>query len=130
MILITKSASNEVILTLTEKVSLENPTFLFEFKDDMTREKFYFIASDTSDQTERYNKFTVIEKVNPVALDGEVSLIRTGFYTYTVREQESETNLDPEESGEIVEVGKVKVISVEPTVYKHSIDTTTKVYNA
>jgi hypothetical protein len=130
MILITKAATNEVILTLTEKVSIENPVFLFEFMDDMTREKFFFIASDTSEQTERYNKFSIIEKADPDTLNGEVYLLRPGFYTYTVREQESESNLDPEESGEIVEVGKVKVISIETPINKHSINDTTKVYNA
>jgi hypothetical protein len=109
MILINKNQANVIALTLTEKVSLSNPYFLFEFNNDQSKASSFFIASDISSQQARYNKFSITEKNSPNALAGEVSLA-PGFYHYTIREQASSTNLNPASSGAIVETGKVKVI--------------------
>ncbi len=130
MILITKASTNNVVLTLTEKVTINNPVFLFEFICDQTRDRFFFIADDVSEFTDRYNEFSIIEKLNPVALNGEISLVRAGFYSYKIREQESLTNLDPALSGSVVEVGKVKVLSISPAVHKHLVSNSITVYNA
>jgi hypothetical protein len=97
-------------LTLKEKTTLSSPYYLFQFKNDSTNESEYFIASDNSTEKDRYNRFTVTEKSSPNNLNGEVELAVPGFWTYTIREQASSTNLNPDDSGAIVEVGKVKVI--------------------
>lgn len=109
MIKITKGSANTVVLTLTEKATLTNPDYLFVFKSDQTEAEFIFIASDTSVYPERYNKFTVTEKANPDPLQGEVSLPNTKFYSYTIYEQNSSTNLDPANATGVVETGKMEV---------------------
>lgn len=119
MILIQKGSSNNVVVTLTEKTTILNPTYLFEFKNDQSKASQYFISADISTQKERYNEFVVTEKASPNNLLGEVSLEITGDYTYAIREQASSTNLDPELSGDIVEVGKVRVIGTAETYYKY-----------
>lgn len=110
MILINKSQTNTVVLTLTEKVSIDNPSFLFEFRDDQTNVSQYFICADISAYVYRYNKFVITEKTSPNALAGEVYLRNHGFYNYIIRQQASSINLDPDLSGSIVETGKVKVM--------------------
>jgi hypothetical protein len=128
MIQINKGQSNTVALTLTEKVSLDNPFFLFEFKNDQTKESTFFIAADISTEKSRYNKFIITEKSNPDNLNGEVSL-STGFHKYIIREQDNNTNIDPDQSGEIVEIGKVKVIGTPTTNAAYDAPETNIVYN-
>lgn len=117
-------------MTLTEKTTISDPNYLFEFKDNQTKELIYFIAQDTSSYKERFNKFSITEKTNPNNLIGEVELVLDGQYAYTVREQASATNLDPTLSGAIVETGKVTVTDTESTVPTYEPDSKTiRVYN-
>lgn len=109
MIVINQGEANTIAVTLKEKTSLQNPSYLFEFYDEQRKISKYFIAEDTSSYPDRYNKFVITEKSDPDYLNGEVDLILKGLWSYTIREQESDTNLDPELSGSIVEIGKVKV---------------------
>lgn len=130
MIIIFKGQANEVVLTLTEKASLSSPYYLFEFQNDSDKTVQRFIAEDVSSFTDRYNRFAITEKSNPDNLSGEVELSLPGFWSYTIREQTSSTNLDPDQSGEIVETGRVRVIGVSTTSYKYdSMTKTNKVYN-
>jgi hypothetical protein len=88
--------SNVVVLTLSEKVTISNPKFLFEFINNQTQQKYYCIASDTSLYTERYNKFTIVVKTTtPSPLIGEIQIPLGDEYTYNVYEQVSSTNLVP-----------------------------------
>lgn len=111
MIQITKNATNNIALTLTEKSTLTNPDYLFVFQSDETRDSYEFIAADTSTYTDRYNLFAIIEtNSTPDPLAGEVELPLVGFYTYTIYEQNSATNLNPANATGVVEVGKVQVV--------------------
>ena len=88
--------SNVVVLTLSEKVTISNPKFLFEFINNQTQQKYYCIASDTSLYTDRYNKFNIIVKTTtPSPLIGEIQIPLGDEYTYNVYEQVSSTNLIP-----------------------------------
>ena len=99
-------------MTLAEKSTLANPTYLFEFKNSQTNISIYFISTDYSTAKNRYNKFDIIE-TNGVSdlLNSTINLSLEGQYSYVIREQESTTNLDPLLSGAIVETGKVKTHS-------------------
>lgn len=126
MIKITKGQANTVVLTLTEKSTLTNPDYLFVFKNDQTEVEYIFIAADTSLYTDRYNKFTITEtSSNTDPLDGEVELPLTKFYTYTIYEQNSATNLDPALATGVVEVGKVEVFDTASTDSTYTPTTTT-----
>lgn len=131
MIKITKGQANVVVITLKEKTTLANPKYLFVFKNDQTNVEAKFIAADTSNYTDRYNKFTITEKTtSPNPLTGEVTLSLDGFYTYTIYEQTSSTNLNPANATGVVETGKVQVFQAAVTDHTYSPDSNiTYVYN-
>jgi hypothetical protein len=88
--------SNVVVLTLSEKVTIATPKFLFEFINNQTQQKYYCISADTSLYTDRYNKFNIIVKTTtPSPLIGEIQIPLGDEYTYNVYEQVSSTNLNP-----------------------------------
>lgn len=107
MILLTKGASNEITLTLSEKCDLTNPYFLFSFYNTQTKETINRVLTDTSLFTERYNRFTLIE--------GTTATFMAGYWEYTVYEQTSSTNTDITLASQIVETGKMKVINATQT---------------
>lgn len=129
MIQIAQTTSNEVYLTLTELSTLENPVYLFQFICDQTQQGFTFIAEDTSAYTDRYNKFIIIEKVNPNNLLGEVRLAVEGYYSYKVWEQVSSTNLVAPTTTPL-ELGKVKVTGTAEVTYTHEYSPNNIVYNS
>lgn len=130
MIVINQGQANTIDLTLTEKTTLSNPTYLFQFRNDNDMTYTYCIAVDSSIYTERFNRFSITEKVSPNPLNGEVYLPLQGYGHYTVYEQVSATNLNPSNTTGIVEVGKYKVIGTGITFTKYDSEPNTlKVYN-
>ena len=131
MIQITKGIANTVVLTLKEKTTLTNPKYLFVFKNDQSNVDSKFIADDISTYPDRYNKFVVTEKTSsPNPLTGEVTLSLDGFYTYTIYEQTSSTNLNPANATGIVETGKVQVFETATADHTYSPDSNiTYIYN-
>ena len=111
MIKLTQNTINNVVVTLTENVTLPAPTyFLFEFISDDTLESKFFTAPDVSTNICRYNQFE-IETIGATGtedlLDGIINIPLNGYSKYNVYQMESETNLDPALTGGIVETGKV-----------------------
>lgn len=118
MQIINKNSNNYLIFTLSEKVTLTNPYYLFSFKHQVEMNPINFIAFDSSLYKERYNKFLITETTGTTTLtSGIVSLSETGFYEYAIYEQVSSSNLDLNETGNLLEIGMVKVNSDRP-VYK------------
>ena len=122
MIKLEKNTTNtNIALTLTEKVTLSSPVFLFEFTNDMSLStSYYFIAADTSTETQRYNLFTIIEGGNDPQ-NGNITLGLEGFYKYNIYEQVTgSTNLDP--TGlTLVESGKMRLGGATQTFTKNEI---------
>ncbi len=118
MQIINKNSNNYLIFTLSEKVTLTNPYYLFSFKHQVEMNPINFIAFDTSLYKERYNKFLITETTGTTTLtSGIVSLAETGFYEYAIYEQVSSSNLDLNQTGNLLEIGMVKVNSDKP-IYK------------
>lgn len=111
MILINKNTTNTVILTLSEKTTLTNAVYLFEVINDMSNEVKCFIAADISTNKLRYNEFEFIENVTEDLLNGTFSLTLSGFYKYNVYEQVSSTNLNPLLALNLIDKGKLNVVS-------------------
>ena len=111
MILINKNTTNTVILTLSEKTTLTNAVYLFEVINDMSNEVKCFIADDISTNKLRYNEFEFIENVTEDLLNGTFSLELSGFYKYNVYEQTSATNLNPLLALNLIDKGKLNVVS-------------------
>lgn len=126
MLLINKNANNTLILTLTEKVTISNPTFLFRFTSDVTRETVVFIASNLSNYTDRYDEFLITETSGVTNFSsGVINLSPTGFWKYEVFEQASTTNLNPAQTGSLLETGKIKVVGTDTIVTKYNTPTRT-----
>lgn len=125
---ILEDGANEVILTLTEKVTISNPIFLFALNSIQTNDTIYFIANDTSQYKERYNKFTWTITTTPDLMDGEFFLPIEGLYTYTAY-QLSEAQLTPPENAIILEIGNCQYGYSEPslTIYPSPV-TPIKIY--
>lgn len=111
MILINKNTTNKVILTLSEKTTLTNAKYLFEVINDMSNTVKCFIAADISANKLRYNEFDFIENVTENLLNGTFSLTLSGFYKYNVYEQASTTNLNPLLALNLIDKGKLNVVS-------------------
>ena len=90
MIHLTKSETNTIVMTLTEKQLLTNPNYLFVFTNRSSNNIVKFVvlnASDTSLYKDRYNEFSIVTNTNfASALEGQ--------YTYEVYEQTSNSNLN------------------------------------
>jgi hypothetical protein len=115
--LINKGQNNFLVFTLSEKVTLTNPYYLFSFKHQVLMSSVNFIAADVSGFPDRFNKFLITETTGTTLLtSGVVSLPETGFYEYTIYEQTSSTNLNVENTTNILEIGMVKVNSDIPIV--------------
>ena len=90
MIHLTKSETNTIVMTLTEKQLLTNPNYLFVFTNRSSNNIVKFVvlnASDVSLYKDRYNEFSIVTNTNfASALEGQ--------YTYEVYEQVSSSNLN------------------------------------
>jgi len=109
MLLITKGESKNWYLTLTEKVTIANPKFLFSFKNRVTEVETNLLLTDISAYKDRYNKFAINENTYNF-FEGE--------YNYVVYAQTSSSNVDPLLANEQVEEGLLKVqLSTEEEIY-------------
>jgi hypothetical protein len=102
--------AENIVVTLTEKTTIANASYLFVFTHSTTQEVVKFIktpGSDLSSWTNRYNEF----QINTDALFTTV-----GQYTYQVYEQASTTNEDITGLTE-VENGRADLIDDESFTY-------------
>jgi hypothetical protein len=104
MLLITKGETKFWYLTLTEKVTISNPKFLFYLTHRQTNKTYAFILTDVSTFKDRYNKFSINENTYNF-FEGE--------YMYNVYAQTSSVNIIPSLANELVEEGILKVQLVE-----------------
>lgn len=116
----------EVILTLTEKVTLADPYYLFVFTHVLTKDVVAFVrysGNDESNYTDRYNKFTL----NPsVTFSGKP----IGEYHYIIYEQADATNTDVAQTGNVLEYGKLRLLRATDFAFTQYNETQTfKTYN-
>jgi len=115
MLVISLGESKNWYVTLTEKVTIANPYFLFAFTHRVTNELTTVILADISTQKERYNKFAVIE--------GTTFDLDAGEFEYVIYAQTSSTNLSPALANEEVESGVLKVeFDVTRTSYEVTLN--------
>ena len=104
MLKVTKQDSEYWYVTLTEKVTIANPYFLFSMKCRQTDAVKNFILTDISTFKERYNKFLFDEGVT------DAKTLEVGEHEYRIYAQISSNNLNPSLADELVETGILKVI--------------------
>jgi len=91
MIRLTKGATQNIILTLTEKQLLTNPNYLFVFTNRSANTEVKFVSlnnTDISQYKDRYNEFSIVTNTN-------FSTSLNGQYDYDIYEQTSTSNLNP-----------------------------------
>ncbi len=129
MILIEKATTNVVILTLSERTTIENAYYLFTFTNSSTKEVKSFIGLENSVNPIRANEFEIEENATE-DLENSVVSLDLGFWTYSIQEQASSTNLDTALSGAVVEIGKVYVYEDEAAIPTFTEEQTTiKAFN-
>ena len=94
MINLNQNTATSFTLTVTERVTISTPKFLFQFKSVQEKVSYYTIIADTSSYKRRYNTFSFTEGTDD-AVNGSLTLGAGGQYEYFVYEQASTTNLDP-----------------------------------
>jgi hypothetical protein len=104
MLKVTKQDSEYWYVTLTEKVTIANPYFLFSMKCRQTDAYKNFILTDVSTAKERYNKFLFDEGAT------DNTTLEVGEHEYRIYAQISSNNLNPSLADELVETGILKVI--------------------
>lgn len=102
-----KSGINTLVVTVTEKVTISNPYYLLRIVHDQTNNEFACIVADTSTETERCNRFQVLQGSSPDPLDGEINITESGLFHYYIYEQSSSTNLNYLNAVGLLEVGKL-----------------------
>lgn len=114
MLRLTKgSASEKIIVTLTEKVTLAEPYFLFIFTHNLTGQeitKIFTPDDDESDYPSRYNQFDVAT----VTLFANQPV---GEWLYRAYEQASAVNTDPDLATGLVESGKLQLLPASADVF-------------
>lgn len=92
MINIVRGQSNTVVVTLTEKTTIDldiaGSGYVFEFTNPMTHEVFVFTATDISTAKGRFNQFTVTEDDTADLENGIVTMQPTGTWLYRAYETE------------------------------------------
>ena len=104
MLQVTKQDSEYWYVTLTEKVTIANPYFLFSMKCRQTDAYKNFILTDVSTAKERYNKFLFDEGAT------DNTTLEVGEHEYRIYAQISSNNLNPSLADELVETGLLKVL--------------------
>ena len=118
MLNIEKGEVNELIVTLTEKVTIDNPIYLFTFKHQTLAIENNFILADNSQYVERYNLFSFTEG------SSVAKTMEEGIYYYTIYAQTSAVNLDPDLANEEVERGICRVTSTATSFTQYNPNTT------
>jgi hypothetical protein len=119
MLQINKAETKTWYLTLTEKTTFSNPTYLFSLTHRLTNVAYNFILTDISAYVDRYNKFEVTE--------GTTVTLDAGEYLYKIYAQSSPTNLNPDLANEVVEEGIVKV-DFDVTRTQYTVTLNEKIY--
>lgn len=111
MIYINKDTSNDILLTLTETATITDPVFLFKFtwETDPDLAPVYWIGTDTSSYTYRYNEFTLVE--------GTDATFRIGQYDYEVYEAPTGSTPTDETGLDKIEEGRMVVNGTGSTIY-------------
>lgn len=123
MIQIQKGVSNTIVCTLTEKQTLSNPYFLFRFISEggMNIERSVVLTDTaTTDQKERFNKFTFTE--------GTDVTLEAGIWEYRVYEQTSPSNTDYNQSTSQVEIGLANVTGTDNVTFHQGSSNDTMVW--
>lgn len=111
MLYIDKGILNTLIVTVTEKQTIDNAYYLLSFKNLLTNDVQSLIVTNTSAYPDRYNEFAFTE--------GTDITINEGQNEYKIYAQTSSSNTDPDLADEELEVGIAQVGEISQTITSH-----------
>lgn len=120
-----QSGANILFFTLTELTTIASPQYVLVVVNDSTFKKYAcYLGVETSNYTDRYNRFSVTVTDPAVAMDSELALETHGDHRYYVYQtQDASTfdydNIDTTELSTLtglVEQGKMKYIEDAETL--------------
>ena len=115
MLLVTKSTSNNIFMTLTEKTTFSPADFAMVLTNDQTGAVHYANLTDISTWPGRYNEFVLVEN-DTLPDDPTITRLNLipGWYSYTCYDMVvASPASDPAVSSnwvEVVEIGKMLVV--------------------
>ena len=117
MIYINKTSYNNVYVTLTEKTTITNPNYLLKLvSNDNLQEKVVRMEANQSNNTMRYDLFTLIENPLDDLEFGQVNLVAGMTYDYSFYQTSSVSGNTITSQDKIVETGVLKVRSTGSTI--------------
>lgn len=120
MLIIEKNSTNTIVATLTEKVTIVNPYYLFVCYGKSNQAVVKCLLTDVSEYTYRYNKFTFSEGT-------DITFPNKGDYTYKFYQKDAADTTIPSETY-LLETGILRVVNEGQTITSHSVTRTTKVH--
>jgi hypothetical protein len=120
MLVITKGALNYLTVTLTEKVTIANPYYLFVLSGKSNQPVVKLLLSDISSYTYRYNQFQFTEGT-------DLTIPNSGDYTYQFIQKET-ANTTILSTDVVLESGIARVTAGNATIISHSVSRNTVVH--
>jgi hypothetical protein len=94
MILINKDSINTRYFTFKEKTTIESPYYLFKLVSKDTKQTVLFTGEDISVNTDRFNKFNIIETGGTQNFTAATVSLTVGEWNYYAYQMTGQTNLD------------------------------------
>ncbi len=123
MLNLTLGETTYIYLTLRESISLTSPNYLMRFVQRTTNDEVAFVlrsSDDGSPYPERYQKFLIDVDQRFCGQIGE--------YQYYIYEQASQSNLDPDLAGALLEQGLARLNPAADDVYAFTAYQTANIY--
>jgi hypothetical protein len=108
MLIIQRSGSTPIVVTVTELTTIPAPNYLFEFIHEQSFKSYFCILTNVSQAISRFDEFVLIDGV-------DVNFDYNGSYVYNIYQQTSAINLDPTLSQGLVETGRAEVVEAPTT---------------
>ena len=122
MVLITRGTSKYIDLTLTEKVTISNPYYLFVFTNKQTGKVSKCNLTDSSTYPERYNRFTFVEPTTLTLIPND--------YVLQVYQVATQTTTIPTTGLLETDIVRVAINPLTETEYVSDITTAPIVYES
>lgn len=116
MIILESNTENQLVLSLSEKVTISDPYYLFRFVHKETKNEYICLSAAIENYTHNRQLFEITTvSGTPDPLVGEIALIYGDEYNYYIYAQTSSSNVDYTLSNELIQEGIMR--------YNKTIDT-------
>lgn len=122
MLLINRGSVNDIVVTLTEKVTIMNPYYLMVIKGKSNQALVKKVLTDVSTYPTKYNEFIFTEPT-------DIAIPYAGDFTYTFYQVATNTTTIPSDDN-ILETGILRVPTAGITTVSHTTIRNTIIHEA